>query len=84
MFDPELYRAKAEVEEWKQRDPIAALTTRLREASLLDDTALAALQRDAQAEIDDAVAFAEAGSWEPVADLTRFVCSAPANGEVRT
>jgi pyruvate dehydrogenase E1 component alpha subunit len=84
MFDPELYRAKAEVEEWKQRDPIAALTVRVRDARLVDDAALAAMEHDAQAEIDDAVAFAEAGSWEPVADLTRFVYSEPASGTVRT
>jgi pyruvate dehydrogenase E1 component alpha subunit len=84
MFDPELYRAKAEVEEWKRRDPIAALTARLRDAGLVDDAALAALDHDAQAEIDDAVAFAEAGSWEPVADLTRFVYSEPSGERVRT
>lgn len=84
MFDPELYRAKAEVEEWKQRDPIAALTARLRGTGLVDDAALAALERDAQAEIDDAVAFAEAGSWEPVADLTRFVYSGPASAGAHT
>ncbi len=29
MFDPELYRDKAEVERWKQRDPIGALEDRL-------------------------------------------------------
>ncbi|HET9683787.1 MAG TPA: pyruvate dehydrogenase (acetyl-transferring) E1 component subunit alpha [Gemmatimonadaceae bacterium] len=84
MFDPELYRAKAEVEEWKQRDPIAALTARLRGAGLVDDAALAAIERDAQAEIDDAVAFAEAGSWEPVAELTRFVYSGPASAGAHT
>lgn len=83
MFDPELYRAKAEVEEWKRRDPIAALSTRLRDAGLMDDTALAALEHEVQAEIDDAVAFAEAATWEPVTDLTRFVYSEPASEEVR-
>ena len=83
MFDPELYRAKTEVEEWKRRDPIAALTAHLRDAGLVDDAALAAMERDAQAEIDDAVAFAEAGSWEPVAELTRFVYSEQARAGVR-
>ena len=29
MYDPELYRDKAEVEEWKKRDPIPALIRRL-------------------------------------------------------
>ena len=34
-----------------------------------------AVEREVAREIDDAVAFAEAGTWEPVADLTRFVYS---------
>ena len=29
MYDPELYRSKEEVEEWKRRDPIPALAARL-------------------------------------------------------
>ena len=79
MFDPELYRTKAEVEEWRKRCPIAALTARLRTAGALDDAALAAIERDTAAELADAVAFAEAGTWEPVADLERFVYSPPAS-----
>ena len=79
MFDPELYRTKAEVEEWRKRCPIATLTARLRAAGALDDAALAAIERDAEAELADAVAFAEAGTWEPVADLERFVYSPSAS-----
>jgi pyruvate dehydrogenase E1 component alpha subunit len=75
MFDPELYRDKAEVERWKERDPIRALVERLRRDDALDDAALAALERDADAEIAEAIAFAEAGTLEPVAELTRFVTS---------
>ena len=33
----------------------------------------ARIEADIAAEIDTAVAFAEAGTWEPVEDLTRFV-----------
>jgi pyruvate dehydrogenase E1 component subunit alpha len=75
MFDPELYRDKAEVESWKTRDPIARLDALLRERGLLDDDARAALEEEAAAEVARAVEFAEAGSWEPVEDLTRFVTS---------
>jgi len=75
MFDPELYRDKAEVEQWKRRDPIPALELLLRERGLLDDAALAALEAEVAAEVADAVAFAEAGTLEPVAELTRFVHS---------
>jgi pyruvate dehydrogenase E1 component alpha subunit len=69
MYDPELYRDKAEVEEWKRRDPIPAL------AAQLPNVDLPALERDVAAEIEAAVAFAEAGSLEPVEDLARFVYS---------
>jgi pyruvate dehydrogenase E1 component alpha subunit len=72
MFDAELYRDKTEVEEWKKRDPIALLRTRL-DADLLDDAVFARLDAEVQQEIARAVDFAEAGSWEPVEQLTRDV-----------
>jgi len=75
MFDPELYREKAEVEEWKQRDPIDAFAGRLRARGELDDATLAALEDEVAGEIASAVDFAEAGTWEPIEDLTRFVYS---------
>jgi pyruvate dehydrogenase E1 component alpha subunit len=75
MFDPELYRDKAEVERWKQRDPIPALRARLEAAHALDTAALERLEAELAEELESAVAFAEAGSLEPVADLTRFVTS---------
>ena len=73
MFDAELYRDKAEVETWKQRDPIRLLAARLAGRGLLDATARAALDADVEAEMAQAVAFAEAGTWEPVDQLTRDV-----------
>ena len=36
---------------------------------------VAAIERDVAREVDEAVAFAEAGTWEPVTDLMRFVYS---------
>ena len=70
MFDPQLYRTKAEVEEWKKRDPIDHLTAWMKAAGMLHPDDPAALERDIAAEIDRAVAFAEAGHWEPAASLT--------------
>jgi pyruvate dehydrogenase E1 component alpha subunit len=75
MFDPELYRSKEEVEEWRRRDPIPMHADRLRRDAMLDDAALAAIEREVAAEIDAAVAFAEASAWEPVESLTRYVTS---------
>lgn len=71
MFDAELYRSRAEVEQWKQHCPIATLT---RHAQALGfDIDAAVLEQEVQAELDAAVAFAEAGTLEPVAELGRHV-----------
>jgi pyruvate dehydrogenase E1 component alpha subunit len=73
MFDPQLYRDKAEVEDWMQRDPIRRFSDWAMAAGEVHDADVAAIEVDVAREIDDAVAFAEAGSWEPVADLMRDV-----------
>lgn len=73
MYDPDRYRDRAEVEQWKQRDPIPALAGALVARGVVAEDELATLEEAAEAEVDDAVAFAEAGTDEPVADLERFV-----------
>lgn len=75
MFDPELYRNKEEVEEWRKRCPIETFTQKLKNEGLLNEEDLAEIERDAAREISEAVAFAEACTWEPLEDLTRFVTS---------
>ncbi len=80
MFDPELYRSKTEVEEWKKRCPIVLFTQRLKEKGFLTDAQLHEMEKGITSEIEEAVAFAEAGTWEPVAELTRFVYSDPMTG----
>ncbi|MGE0873196.1 MAG: pyruvate dehydrogenase (acetyl-transferring) E1 component subunit alpha [Burkholderiales bacterium] len=71
MFDPELYRDKAEVERWKERGPIHNYTARLKAQGMLTEEQFLELERAADQEVADAVAYAEAGTWEPVADLAR-------------
>jgi pyruvate dehydrogenase E1 component alpha subunit len=73
MADPELYRSKEEVAEWKKRDPIATLAARLKSARLLTDAELAALEKSVWQDIDWAVDEAERGEWEPVEHLERDV-----------
>lgn len=73
MYDAELYREKSEVEEWRKRDPILLFQQRMIDAGYLDDSSLAATEESVLAEVSEAVAFAEAGEWEPVADLARDV-----------
>jgi pyruvate dehydrogenase E1 component alpha subunit len=75
MYDPDLYRTKDEIDAWMRRDPITALADRLRAAGQLGDATLEQFEEEIAAEIDDAVAFADAAAVEPLKDLTRFVHS---------
>jgi pyruvate dehydrogenase E1 component alpha subunit len=75
MYDPELYRDKAEVEEWKKRDPIPALIRRIEEDGASASTGIAELERQVATEVDEAIAYAESGTLEPVEELLRFVYS---------
>lgn len=75
IADPELYRSKEEVEAWKQRDPIPRFAGRLREAGQIDDDVLFALEAEVKDEVDRAVEYAEAGPWEAIEDLTKYVVS---------
>jgi TPP-dependent pyruvate/acetoin dehydrogenase alpha subunit len=73
MYDPERYRSKEEVEVWKKRDPISTFAARLQEEGVLASDAMERLEQTIAAEIEDAIAFAEAGTAEAVEDLARFV-----------
>jgi len=75
MYDPELYRDKAEVEQWRHRDPIETLTRGLRDAGEFPDDELAAMEDALARQLDASVAAARAAPAEPVEDLTTFVYS---------
>jgi len=77
MYDADRYRDPAEIAAWRQRDPVELLATALQATGELDDSMREAAETDVAAEIDRAVATAEAGPLEPVEDLTRFVRSEP-------
>ncbi|MGE5250234.1 MAG: pyruvate dehydrogenase (acetyl-transferring) E1 component subunit alpha [Bacteroidota bacterium] len=75
MFDADTYRPKDEVEDWKKKDCIQKLQGYMGQHGLLSDQDLDAIEKDVAAEVQKAVDFAEAGTWEPVEDLTRFIYS---------
>ena len=66
-------RDKAEIEEWKSHGPVVRFSEWMQSTGALHDEDLAAIEARIAAEIDEAVAFAEAGTWEPVETLTRHV-----------
>ncbi|MFF9481539.1 pyruvate dehydrogenase (acetyl-transferring) E1 component subunit alpha [Streptomyces sp. NPDC014733] len=76
MYDPDRYRDKAEVEQWKERDPINGIMARMREDGELDDADLARIEQRITDEIDRAVAAAEQAPEEPAENLLRHVTSA--------
>jgi len=73
MYDPELYRSKEEVEQWKLRDPIPTFAARLEDAGMLGASERGEIEREVALEIESAIAEAEAGPWEPVEDLAKDV-----------
>lgn len=75
MFDAELYRDKKEVEEWKKHDPIPQFQQFLVQQQLITENEAAELENQVGIEIQRAVDFAEAGSWEPLEELTKFIYS---------
>lgn len=73
MFDAQAYRTRDEVQAWRERDPIERLQAWMQANHLATAQDIQAIQAGVAAEIDAAVAFAEAATLEPVADLERFV-----------
>lgn len=73
MFDAQLYRDKAEVAVWRRKGPIVRFQTWLLDNNLIHEEAIEAIEAEVDAEISEAVAFAEAGAWEPVETLTAHV-----------
>ena len=73
MYDPDLYRERAEIEQWKTRDPIQAYYARLKQEGKLTGTEYAAIVAQVEREVQESVDYAEAGTLEPVEDLLKDV-----------
>lgn len=67
MADPERYRTKEQVAEWRKRDPLDAFRAHLTNRGVLDDGHYEQLDGQAQRQVDEAVQFADA-SPEPEPD----------------
>jgi 2-oxoisovalerate dehydrogenase E1 component len=77
MFDAERYREKAEVVAWQARDPIPLLISAGQRDGLLSPPEVEAIRQSVSEEMDAAVAFAEAGTFEAVSSLEVDVTSPP-------
>ena len=79
MFDPDLYRDPAEVELWKQRDPITTFADLLVADGGIDVDDLESMWTAARAEVESAVAAADAAPIESVDTLLDHVTLEPAS-----
>jgi pyruvate dehydrogenase E1 component alpha subunit len=73
MFDAQLYRTKEEIARWKKKDPVSRMRLWLEETHMMSDEEFERIEREVDAEVEAAVAFAEAGRPEDVGELERFV-----------
>ncbi|MFB6134470.1 MAG: pyruvate dehydrogenase (acetyl-transferring) E1 component subunit alpha [Halanaeroarchaeum sp.] len=67
--DPSKYRDKAEVERWKQKDPIPRLETYLLETGRLTEEEVDAIDDDVEAAVADAIEAAESDARPEPADM---------------
>jgi pyruvate dehydrogenase E1 component alpha subunit len=59
MADPEEYRTKEQVEEWRKRDPVQTFAKRLVDEEVLTEDDVKQIDDDAVAAVDEAVSFAD-------------------------
>jgi pyruvate dehydrogenase E1 component alpha subunit len=69
MADPEEYRTKEQVAEWRQRDPITLFSDRLVAEGVMSAEDVEALDAVVMARIDEAVAFADSSPFPPPESL---------------
>jgi pyruvate dehydrogenase E1 component subunit alpha len=69
MADPEEYRSKEQVAEWRKRDPIQVFAKRLEDEGVLDEGEAEQLDQAVVGRIDQAVAFADKAAFPPPESL---------------
>jgi len=65
MADPEFYRKKDELEQWRARDPIVSFRALLTQDGAIDDATFDRLQADVEDVVNEAVRFAEESPKPP-------------------
>lgn len=80
MADPELYRLKDEIEEYRRRDAIDRMKAYMVEAGHLDDEKLKGIAARVEQTVDEAVAFADASPQPGIDTLFDNLYKESANG----
>jgi pyruvate dehydrogenase E1 component alpha subunit len=69
VSDPAKYRTKEELQQYKERDPIAGLEARMLENGVVDQPWIDDMQEKIKAEIDEAVKFADESPFPDASEL---------------
>ncbi|MEP2346705.1 MAG: thiamine pyrophosphate-dependent enzyme, partial [Algoriphagus sp.] len=73
MSDPQKYRTKEEVEEYKQRDPVEQVLATIRENNILSEEEIEEIVKGVKQKVTDAVKFAEESPWPDGQDAFKDV-----------
>jgi pyruvate dehydrogenase E1 component alpha subunit len=73
MFDPDLYRTKAEIENWKKRCPIDSFKNLLIGGKSLTKEIQAQIEQEIQFEMSEAIRFSEGSPFESLDDFLKEV-----------
>jgi pyruvate dehydrogenase E1 component alpha subunit len=73
MSDPQKYRTKEEVEEYKQRDPVEQVLGTIRDNAILTEEEIEAIIAKVKTQVTDAVKFAEESPWPDGMDAYKDV-----------
>ncbi|OGO50625.1 MAG: pyruvate dehydrogenase (acetyl-transferring) E1 component subunit alpha [Chloroflexi bacterium RBG_16_68_14] len=73
MADPESYRRKEEVQEWRELDPIVTFRQKLEQDGVIDEATFQALQAEVEEVVNEATRFAEESPKPPPEALYRHV-----------
>lgn len=63
MSDPQKYRTKEEVAEWKQRDPIELIKDRILSQKIATEEELSTIDAKIKVQVEESVTFAEESPW---------------------
>jgi pyruvate dehydrogenase E1 component alpha subunit len=77
MSDPQKYRTKAEVEEYKQRDPIEQVRKTILEKKIAAEKDLEAIEQKVNGQVDESVKFAEESKYPDPAEALHDIYAEP-------
>jgi pyruvate dehydrogenase E1 component alpha subunit len=77
MSDPQKYRTKEEVEEYKQRDPIEVIRKKILDKKFATEAELEAIDKKVMAQVDESVKFAEESPFPDPSEALQDIYKEP-------